>query len=175
MTTVSLAVAVQQIVAIVSRATVYPLGSLKNLPYLRTRIPVTTSGLMMSSGTSLATFRSIQISRIAMPHSRARRVGSSLADMSMTISAIALTAWMNRLIFSAGIARPVVRARFLAAPNPNVAINQPASLTKLQHRSIVEAWKDSSSTVIISTMAIAIAQVAKMKSCRRVIHVGLAL
>ena len=57
-------------------------------------------------------------------------------DVPRTISAIALTAWMNRLIFSAGIARPVVRARFLAAPNPNVAINQPASLTKLQHRSI---------------------------------------
>jgi len=100
--------------------------------------------------------------------------------MSMTISAIALTAWMNRSSPSgprllAGIARPVVRARFLAAQSPNVAINQPASLTKLQHRFIVEAWKHSSSTVCMSTMVIATAQIAKMKSNTLVIHVGIAL
>jgi hypothetical protein len=64
-------------------------------------------------------------------------------DVPRTISAIALTAWMNRSgrNLLAGIARPVVRARFLAAPNPNVAINQPASLTKLQHR-FIEAQRN---------------------------------
>ena len=64
-------------------------------------------------------------------------------DVPRTISAIALTAWMNRSgrNLLAGIARLVVRARFLAAPNPNVAINQPASLTKLQHR-FIEAQRN---------------------------------
>ena len=67
-------------------------------------------------------------------------------DVPRTISAIALTAWMNRSSPSgprllAGIARPVVRARFLAAQSPNVAINQPASLTKLQHR-FIEAQRN---------------------------------
>ena len=70
----------------------------------------------------------------------------SLDQVPRTTFVIALTAMMNRSrptfpILPNGLARSVVRARFLAAPSPNVAITQPASLTKTQHR-FIEAQRN---------------------------------
>ena len=78
--------------------------------------------------------------------------GSSAAHVSLdqdvprTTFVIALTAMTNRSrqtfpMLQDGLASRVVRAHFLAAPSPNVAIIQPASLTKTQHR-FIEAQRN---------------------------------